>query len=264
LRSLAFLAISAAVLFYAVESKGFEDCIRNRDNEERKKESGPLLVFIPRSLTCTVRVFDKHNGALVALFTLTLWVTTQATLAHLRREFDAEHRPWMGVTVEYYRPFEFKPDGTGFVYLKLGFTNTGRVPATNVRSRYEIVPPNGNPVAAQRRIAQEMMADNGKATEYGNSVFARLPATQNVHYDLSAGAVAEWRAWREKNPSLIDTTYVHVAGCATYGSPLSKAKHQTGFIRELHRADYQPIDPKEGTSVSVVTSGSILGSGQID
>ena len=127
-RSLAFLAITAIVLFYTMESKGFEDCIRSRDNEASKKESGPFLVLVPRPLTCTVRVFDKHNGTLVALFTLTLWFTTQATLAHFRREFLVTHRPKLTI-----RQVAFLPNSNDPA-IEFTLVNTGESTATIIES----------------------------------------------------------------------------------------------------------------------------------
>jgi hypothetical protein len=217
----------------------------------------------------------------VAAFTGMVWWSTSkmqqaqtATLDQVKREFDAEHRPWVSVKIDAYAPLEFGEDGTGLVYLLFAFENTGRVPATKLRTAYKLVPPHGDPVSDQHEIAKELLGATIKATEFGTSVFPGPPATQAIPRTIPVETVRTWREWWEKNYPTVQTPSTHIVGCAIYESPLNPGAtpYQTGFIRELHAQSTTSeqirlfaIDPAEGAipKERLRTSGSILGSGAI-
>ena len=89
------------------------------------------------------RWIDLHNGLFVAIFTGTLWWTTSSTLAHLRREFTAEHRPWLRVTVKIASGFGWsrQKGHTGHMKIEVTVKNLGRSPARLVRAIGYLHPP---------------------------------------------------------------------------------------------------------------------------
>ena len=222
------------------------------------------------------KVVGGLTAPMVAAFTGMVWWSTDrmgrvsaATLQHLRKEFDAEHRPWISVKIEPSQALLFHEDGSGLIYLLLSFTNSGRIPATDVRAHFVFVPPDGNPVEKQLAVAKQMLNGELRVPELGISVFPGTdPATQRRHHVIRPDVVTAWRAWRETHSKIADVSNVHVAGCVTYSSPVHPNLYQTGFIRELHRGEIAsdrlwPIDPNGGHVLYPKTTGSILGSGAI-
>lgn len=204
-------------------------------------------------------------AVVVAAFTGMVWwstdqmkLATAGTLGHLKTEFEAEHRPWLSVKVEpndRVIPLQFTKDGKCLIYLKLGYENTGRVPAIDVRPRWKLVPPGGDPIAVLREVEAQSV-DVG-----GTSVFPGNPATAPVACTIWAN---EWTDWYRANPDLRATKEPHVVGMVSYRSPLSKATYVTGFIREVHQKNnFYPIEPSPGFMCEILTSGSILGTGPI-
>jgi hypothetical protein len=208
----------------------------------------------------------------LALFTLVLAGVSIGQGRHLQREFVTEHRPWLSVKVEPYNWLKFGKEHSGIAVVRFALENTGRTPATRARVDYAIVPPFGDPVAVQRAVAKDVdRKGQGAAADAGNTVFPGGPATLVIARDIPADTVANWRAWIVENPKLVSTAITHIVGCVLYGSTVDAKAHHTGFIRELHglrpnESGYWPILPQEGAvpADALETSGSVLGSGQID
>lgn len=82
----------------------------------------------------------------VAAFTATLWIATRemqqasaATLDHLRKEFVAEHRPWVTLDCEVAGPLKY--DGNVWrLPIKYRVQNIGRTPASHVNFFASILP----------------------------------------------------------------------------------------------------------------------------
>lgn len=261
-----------------------EDKDEHADNEHLTRVATVALAWITFALAV--------GTVFVAAYTRGLWQYTRklavdgkrtmtqqirltrdaATLA--RVDFEAEHRPWIGVEIEPFQPLLFKPDGTGFIYLHFAFRNAGRVPAMQLWADYMFVPPSDDPVEAQRSVVERLERRAAEPRPPGMSIVPGAePATLNLHYDIAAHVVSAWREWRKLNPDPRYERKTHIAGCVIYRSPLDKIIHHTGFIRELHRfrqtsfgPELHPIDPDTPSlnHGEQMTSGSVFGGGMID
>jgi len=198
-----------------------------------------------------------------------------AQVAEMRRDFDAEHRPWISVGIEPHWPLTFVADG-GCVYLRVALENSGRVPAIRVRCDYEVVPPQTDPLQVQQRIVASLEAEARVAKTPGISVFPHSnPATFRLNKEIPADIMVGWCDWFANRPRF-ERHFTHIAGCVVYESPLDGLLHHTGFVREMHRMDRPAevdeavplwdIDPNSvGVPLELLRlTGSPLGGGLVD
>ncbi len=193
---------------------------------------------------------ENHDAAIVALgtlaiaaFTCTLWWTTRGTLAHLRREFEAEHRPWIPPDIQLASGWTWTADGEGRVTLRFTLRNIGRSPATNVNVRTEIFPSGWgfpNPAAAQKKLSQSERRDPIAPGEgMGWTIFPNsAPRYLDITMSISAADFEKSRlAWKATYPELDNNTTVSpvIVGCITYR--FVGEQHQTGFMLELSRIE---------------------------
>jgi len=209
--------------------------------------------------------FIKHyDSAIVALstlviaiFTFTLWWTTKGTLTHLRREFEAEHRPWIPPDIQLASGWTWTPDGEGHVTLRFTLRNIGRSPATNVNVRTEIFPHGWgfpDPPAAQKKLSQGERRDPIAPGEGMGWTLFPDSAPRYLEISMSIGAAAfeqSRQAFKEKFPEANITTVVPIiVGCITYR--FVGEQHQTGFVLDLHRIEpahphaHFALDPAQG------------------
>lgn len=219
---------------------------------------------------------EVHSGALSAIaavaiagFTYTLWRSTAkmqasatATLEHLEREFEAEHRPWIrveavpvfGLTFESKNPLPT-------AYFEFTFHNSGRTPALHLTAAYEIVPPSGDPVARQRALAEQERNRAIINSTPGISVFPNQEQRLRLLHAMGEADIEAWCRWIvEHSDEALYAHRTHLIGCATYVSAFGTRRFQTGIICELHRLDppnkgFWPINPREGSvSLTHLTS----------
>jgi len=198
--------------------------------------------------------FIKHHDSaivalstlVIAIFTATLWWTTRGTLTHLRREFEAEHRPWIPPDIQLASGWTWTPDGEGHVTLRFTLRNTGRSPATNVNVRTEIFPLGWGfpaPPAAQKQLSQAERRDPIAPGEgMGWTIFPdSAPRYLDISMSIGAAAFEQSRlAWKEQYPEVDHRTVTPIiVGCITYR--FVGEQHQTGFMLELSRTD--PANP---------------------
>ena len=129
----AFLALALIVLGFVMNSRGFHACVGVREQEPYLPSERGVPFFVVSRSTCVVQVADRHNGVLVALFTLTLWGATQATLTHLHGSSRRELRAYLGTSLGLGRPHGLtKKSGSPF-YTDVIISNFGKTPARNGR-----------------------------------------------------------------------------------------------------------------------------------
>ncbi len=192
---------------------------------------------------------ENHDGAIVAIgtiviavFTYTLWWTTRGTLDQLRREFEAEYRPWIPTNIRLASGWTWTPDGEGRVTLQFLLRNTGKSPATYVDVRAEMFPRGWgfpDPAVAQRRLCETEWGGGMRWTIFpgddSRSVEISLPLSAK-DLERSRQALIENVPGTEK--SAVGVMPV-VVGCITYRF-IGKTRH-TGFIVEVQRLD--PTNP---------------------
>ena len=207
---------------------------------------------------------DNHNGAIVALATLavaaftgTLWWTSKSTLSHLRREFEATHRPWIPPDIQLASGWTWTPDGDGQVTLRFTLQNIGSSPATNVDVRTRIFPLGWgflSPPEAQKSLSQSERRDPIAPGEgMGWTIFPNSPPRiLDITMSISAADLEKSRlAFKAEFPEInITTVHPIIVGCITYR--FIGEQHQTGFIVELSRIDIDKphltfvLDPVQG------------------
>jgi hypothetical protein len=240
-----------------------------------------IAIFAPPELRDNFGVLLTAVATVsVAWFTFTLWRSTDRmqqitaeTLEHLRREFEAEHRPWIRVAT---RPItglmfdETSPYPTAC--FEFAFFNSGRSPALRLWADFGIVPPDGDPIASQRALALREMAKPLADSSPGISVFPNQEATLRLLHTMPPSLIQSWIRWMEATPDLSAITQpAHLVGCVTYSSATGHKRFQTGIIVELHRfqhpaAGLYPIDPRLGSVdvISLTTAASAFGGGMVD
>lgn len=262
---------------------------RQRDSTERqrivadqqidrieRKDTDTAIIGFTRKLFIATLVLAVVT---VALFGVGFWqgLLTQRALVLAREEFTAEHRPWIAVGIEPWGVLGLPEKEDGQIMLIFSFQNTGRVPAMNLWVDYEIVPPMGNALEAQRRIVRRLEESAAVANGEGISVFPNAPpATVAREYKVPLNTTNAWmKWWDETEPIRRFDKPTHIAGCVVYRSPLDKERtiRYTGFIRQLHwhvpvgNAEMdKPIEPQRRSfhAEELRTIGSPLGGGLID
>ncbi len=172
-----------------------------------------------------------------------LWWTTRETLSHLRREFEAAHRPWIPASIQLASDWTWTPEGEGRVTLRFALRNIGGSPATNVDVRTEMFPLGWgfpDPAAAQKKLAKaEQTGPIGPGEGMGMTIFpGDAPRYLDISMPMSAADLERHRqAFKEKFPeaSIASSFTAVIVGTIAYR--FSGVKHQTGFILELQRID---------------------------
>lgn len=189
------------------------------------------------------RMLTWFTGGLFVA-TLLLWLTTRGTLQHLRREFEAEHRPWIPPDIQLASGWTWTPDGEGHVTLRFTLRNIGRSPATNVDIRTQIFPHGWGfptPQEAQQGLSQsERRGPVAPGEGFGLTLFPGVtPHYRDISMSISAADLEKSRvAFKEKFP---EETFVAITpiivGCISYRFIDGAETHQSGFILQLHRTD---------------------------
>jgi len=245
------LALAGAALVAVLYPRYAEVCTTTKQTGNQRCASY-RVALVP--LIKLLNLVENHDGAIVgfgtlavAFFTFTLWRTTKGTLDHLRREFEAEHRPWIPADVQLASGWTWTPEGEGRVTLRFALRNIGRSPATNVDVRTEIFPLGWgflDPPAAQKKLSQsERRGPIAPGEGMGRTIFPdSAPPSMDISMAIGAADFEKSRmAWKDKYPELNHTTVTPViVGCITYR--FLGEKHQTGFILKLSRID--PANPR--------------------
>jgi hypothetical protein len=132
------------VVWIVVSSQSFQSCINQSKDQasEQAFQKGPsdLVISLIRRINfsahCVGEFIDNNNEAItaistlfIALFTLTLWVSTTGTLKLAREEFNSAHRPKLRVR-------RIEPFLSPWI-VRYEVTNVGDTPA--MITRHDIV-----------------------------------------------------------------------------------------------------------------------------
>jgi hypothetical protein len=181
--------------------------------------------------------------AVMAFYTRTLFVstakmqeTTADTLEHMRREFDADHRPWIEVSITPGSALTWNADGGCELRIQIMTQNVGDVPAVGVSPWAECciwgtVP--GAPADAQRRLSErhprKRLPPSPGSHDLGIVLFPRRGYPTN--WPLSVDAEAVRKSLEETQPVFKDDRInLCVVGLVTYRAAHSDTVYQTGFI----------------------------------
>jgi hypothetical protein len=161
------------------------------------------------------------------------------TLNHLERQFAADHRPWIAVTVTAGTGLMYLPDKGYYITLECPVANSGRTPALRVQpeGRIFFYPNSGDdPAAEQRTLSDAVRLRRANGEGAGSAVFPNQPGRVRFTVTMTAGDQSAWDAWLHNRPAKADPeAKLMLIGCVAYGSAVGEQEHQTGFIFELHK-----------------------------
>ncbi len=264
-RRKAQVAVSGVVAFLAVvewsllASPGFDACVIGETEakaQQPNEQPNPSPVGI--MIRCGWSVLGENQDAAVAvatifmaLFTGTLWWATikmqrvsEETLVHLRREFEAEHRPWIPADVQVEGGWRWTREGDGRVALRFMLRNVGRSPATNVEIEPRMFPLGWgfpDPPTAQKELSLSVRRGPiSPGQGMGLTLFPDSPPRPFI-YDIAVGAAdikRSQQAFKEMYPDApAAPAFITpiIVGCILYR--FLGEQHQTGFMFEVGRVD---------------------------
>jgi hypothetical protein len=182
----------------------------------------------------------------------------RSTLDDTRRQFNAEYRPWLAVTMSLGSGVMYSPDIGYYIVLNCTLFNTGRAPALRVRphGRLFFYPNAGSdPATEQRRLSDQVRQQRANASVPGSAIFPNTPGEAVLTITMTAADRRAWEGWHARLPdSAHPEAKLMLVGCVAYSSAVDDREHQTGFIFELHAGRHAgdqgryPITP-EGVDV---------------
>lgn len=212
--------------------------------------NGMLLHWLSNPIAASVAF------VMTAGFTAMVWWSTDRmqqvsarTLRHLRKQFAAEHRPWIAVDVSLVSGLKWN-ETVGRVTLRFMLTNTGDVPALAAMPTFDWFllpgPKWESPVDAQRAIAQRTRRPRTADATQGVHIFPKQDIPLDFILEIPRSAFTDTEQWMKEQLGADGVTsgYLNVVGTVNYGSTFPRRGHQTGFILELSRIAPFTAGPK--------------------
>jgi hypothetical protein len=221
-----------------------------------------LFSAVSRETKATFRFIDGHNGAIIAIFTVVLAVSTillwRATeglridtaqsVKAARDSADAAknanelfgknlaqtHRPWVAIDVAIAGPLKYDQNRSARVALRFNVRNIGHSPAANVWIEAKTCLDGENDPTAEQKVVCEGFRNRGRgAHALGYMVFPG----ENLTYDVEIGVEREQiKKTLEKFGATGREWFLpYVVGCVDYQFTFEEGHHQTGFIASLYR-----------------------------
>jgi hypothetical protein len=205
-------------------------------------------------LADTLRFIEEHDGAIVAIFTVVLAISTillwnatrnlgkdtRDSIKVAQKDFTATHRPWVSVDLAVASDLTYDTQGDAHIAINFTLKNTGHSPAANVSVEAAMFTPSQtrhDAIAAQNEMCGNVRKQAPTRGRLGHTIFPGdvfavqliLPIPRkDIEAAIGHSEESKWFA-----PTLI--------GCVDYKFTFEDGHHQTGFYADLHK--HAPNNP---------------------
>jgi hypothetical protein len=200
-----------------------------------------------RAIRSVLAFLNKRSGAIVALFTAALaisttllWLDTKHTTELTHLNIVQTNRPWIGVDITLAGPLNYDADGNARVHLRFNLKNFGHSPAANVWLQAKTcLTGESDPTAEQRILCEALRGHRGRgAHALGFVVFPG----ENLLYDFDLAITREQiknTLSKFGNQAAAGREFFvpNIVGCVDYQFAFEEGHHQTGFFGVIHRIE---------------------------